>query len=199
MPANASGTSANGTPALHIHAACGENREIGIGGRQPWRLPGDLRLFHEATAGRVLVLGRLTFLGWPRAALEGRRPVVVTAQGGFGRPAQGTASAVVTAPGFDEALAVAEALERAAAGGGRPPRRGVCVTGGERVFAAAFACPRPLVLHLTLVHARFEADRFLPEWRHLPWTETARVEAVDGVDGAIRTTRLTLELPAGPR
>jgi len=68
------------------------------------------------------------------------------------------------------------------------------VCGGQRIYAEtlALAGTRPLRLHLTLVHAEVDGDTFMPEWRHLPWRETARRESADANH---RYSFLTLDLP----
>ncbi len=63
---------------LHLQVACAENRVIGRAGRLPWRIPEDLKFFHDQTAGQIVVLGRICFQTWPRVLLDGRRPVVIT-------------------------------------------------------------------------------------------------------------------------
>jgi dihydrofolate reductase len=145
-----------------------------MAGRQPWRIPEDLRRFHDLTAGVIVILGRSTFEGWPRAALDGRRPIVIT------RGTQPEKKDVRTAPSFEAALAIAESLPGE-----------IFVTGGERVFEAALALSRPLRLYLTLIHAKFPGDRTFPDWGRRTWTQLARTE---GSDGQLRFTFLTLEL-----
>ena len=53
---------------------------IGAGGRLPWHLPEDLRLFRELTAGSTVVMGRRTWDSLPERfrPLPGRRNIVVT-------------------------------------------------------------------------------------------------------------------------
>lgn len=159
---------------LHLEVACAENRTIGRGGRLPWNIPEDTRLFHEHTAGQVVILGRVSFDDWKGAAEDGRRAVVVTQH-----PVP--SSPLVFAGGtFAEALQIAETL---------PGRIHVC--GGERIYAEALALnDRPLRLNLTLVHATVEGDRHFPEWRHLAWREISRRESHDD---NFRYTFLTLE------
>ena len=157
--------------------ACAENRAIGLAGRHPWhplRIEEDLRVFHGQTAGRTVLLGRICFETWPRVTLDGRRPVVVTSNAGIERPG------VRVAPSFPAALAIADSMPGE-----------ICILGGQRIYEEALALPRPLTLHLTLVHATMPGDRFFPEWRHLPWRETFRRE---GADANFRYTFLTLEL-----
>ena len=160
---------------LHLIVACAENRVIGRDGLLPWRIPEDLKFFHDETAGQIVVLGRVCFETWPRAALDGRRPVVVT------RNAALASAGVRVAASLTEALAVAETL---------PGEIFVC--GGERIYteALALAGVRPLQLHLTLVHAEVAGDTFMPEWRQLAWREVSRR---DSADANFRYTFFTLE------
>ena len=72
---------------------------IGVGGRLPWRYPGDFRRFKRVTMGKTIVMGRKTFesIGHP---LPGRRNIVVTS-----RPF--SIEGVECVPSVDEALAQA--------------------------------------------------------------------------------------------
>lgn len=158
---------------LHLIVACAENRVIGRGGRLPWHIPEDTTFFHDQTAGQIVVLGRVCFETWPRVALDGRRPVVITRNGSL------ASDHVQVAASLADALAIAEAL---------PGEIYIC--GGERIYAEALALDRPMRLHLTLVQADVEGDTFFPEWRHLAWREIARRESRDA---HFRYTFLTLE------
>jgi len=158
---------------LHLIVACAENRVIGRDGRLPWKIPEDLKFFHDATAGQVCVLGRICFETWPGATRDGRQPIVVTH-----RPKLDGKS-VPVAGSLPDALALAETL---------PGEIYIC--GGEQIYAETLALPRPMRLHLTLVHADLPGDRFFPEWRHLPWRELARR---DSADANYRYTFYTLE------
>jgi dihydrofolate reductase len=159
---------------LNLIVSCSENRVIGRGGRLPWRIPEDWDFFQRQTAGQTVVLGRICFDTWPGADRDGRTPVVVTCQPPSSRPA------ARTAPSLPAALDLAEGLPG-----------DIYICGGQRIYEEAIALPRPIRLHLTLVHAEVPGDRFFPEWRHLPWRETARRE---GSDANFRITFLTLEL-----
>jgi dihydrofolate reductase len=158
---------------LHLIVSCSENRVIGRDGHLPWRIPEDWEFFQRQTRGQVAVMGRVCFDTWPGAQQDGRRAVVVTAHP---LPAGARAQAVDS---FPEALQAAESL---------PGEIYIC--GGQRIYEEAFALPRSLILHLTLVHAEVEGDRFFPEWRRLPWREVRRRE---GADANFRYTFLTLE------
>ena len=147
---------------LHLIVACAENRTIGRERRLPWRIPEDLKYFHDETAGQIVVLGRVCFETWPRVAQDGRRAIVITRDRSLAR------AGVHVAASLTEALAIAEML---------PGEIFVC--GGERIYAETLALKRPMRLHLTLVHANVEGDRFMPEWRHLAWREVSRRESAD--------------------
>ena len=158
---------------LHLIVACSENRVIGRQGKLPWRIPEDLQYFHDETAGQICVLGRVCFETWPRVALDGRRPVVVTRNRALTRPG------VHTAGSLHEALAIAEDL---------PGEIFIC--GGERIYAETLALTRPMRLHLTLIHAEIAGDTYFPEWRHLAWREVTRRASGDA---NYRYTFITLD------
>lgn len=147
---------------LNLIVACAENRVIGRGGKLPWRIPEDARFFHEETAGKICVLGRVCFETWPRATLDGRRCVVLSRHTALAR------ENVFVVPDLAAALARAEAL---------PGEIYIC--GGEKIYAESLALQRPMRLHLTLVHAEVPGDTFMPEWRHLAWREVSRRESAD--------------------
>jgi dihydrofolate reductase len=164
---------------LHVIVACSENRVIGRQGKLPWRIPEDLQYFHDETAGQICVLGRVCYDTWPRVHADGRRPVVLTSRplgpikpvardvrdGHAAAPVvlscsderQRLVHSPVPVPSLAEALTAAEAL---------PGEIFIC--GGQRIYEETFALQRPLLLHLTLIHATIEGDTFFPEWRHLP-------------------------------
>lgn len=147
---------------LHLEVACSENRVIGREGRLPWRIPEDLKFFHDETAGQTCVLGRICYETWPRVRLDGRRPVVITRNRDLEQPG------VRVAPSLAAALQISESLPGA-----------IYICGGERIYAETLALLRPMRLHLTLIHAEIAGDTHFPEWRHLSWREMARRESAD--------------------
>jgi dihydrofolate reductase len=153
------------TKLLHVIVACAENRVIGRDGKNPWRIPEDMKFFHDETAGQVCVMGRICFENWPRAGLDGRRPVVIASRPLPSRPDQ---AAPVVVHSLAGALAAAANL---------PGEIYIC--GGQRIYEETLALPRPLRLHLTLIHAEIPGDRYFPEWRHLAWRELSRRESSD--------------------
>jgi dihydrofolate reductase len=147
---------------LNLMVACAENRVMGRKNRLPWRIPEDLRVFHEETAGKTIVLGRICYQTWPRAREDGRRLVVVSSNRSLAR------DGVQVAGSVPEALGIAETMPGE-----------IYVNGGERIFEEVMSLDRPMRLHLTLVHAEVEGDRYFPEWRHLAWREVSRRASAD--------------------
>lgn len=158
---------------LHLIAACAANGVIGRLGRLPWHLPEDTARFEAATAGHTCILGRISFLGWSRAALDGRRPIVISRDATLARPG------VVVVPSLPAALAEAESHA------GK-----VFICGGETIYRESLALDRPMRLHLTLIDRDYEGDTRFPAWRHLAWHEVAREP---GLTSDPRLTFLTLD------
>ena len=138
---------------VSIVVAMDERRAIGNAGGLPWRLPDDLKRFKALTLGKPVVMGRRTWdsIGKP---LPGRHNVVVTRQ--HGRHLAGAT--------------VVGSLEQALAAAGDVPE--VCVIGGAEIYRVAL--PVTDVVHLTRVHATFDADTYFPELDPRQWTEVAR-------------------------
>lgn len=173
---------------LNVIVACAENRVIGRDGRLPWKIPEDLKFFHDQTAGQICILGRVCFETWPRAQKDGRRPIVVTSRSLAqlkptpAKPTEtpGAMMAPTLVPSLPAALAVAETL---------PGEIYIC--GGQRIYEETLALvDRPLRLHLTLIHADVPGDTSFPEWRQFTWRELSRRESMDAT---WRYTFLTLE------
>src|SRR5579883_2104221 len=89
---------------------------IGLGGKIPWRHPGDMRRFKRVTMGATVIMGRATFeeTGKP---LPGRRNIVVT-------------SRRLDVPGVEQVASVEEALARAG-------DADVWFIGGARIYEEA--------------------------------------------------------------
>jgi dihydrofolate reductase len=150
------------TKVLHLIVACSENRVIGRDGKLPWRIPEDLKYFHDETAGQICVLGRVCYETWPAVHEDGRRPVVITRNRALERPG------VRVAASLEEALAIADTLPGE-----------ICICGGQRIYEETLALTRPMQLHLTLIHALIPGDTYFPEWRHLKWRELSHRHSSD--------------------
>jgi dihydrofolate reductase len=93
--------------------AVADNGVIGAGGAIPWRLRTDQQRFKAMTMGKPIVMGRKTFVSFPRRPLPGRTNIIVT------RDPQFRAAGAVVTTSFAAARAVAhgDALRRSVADG----------------------------------------------------------------------------------
>jgi dihydrofolate reductase len=149
-------------------AAVADNGVIGAKGAIPWRQKSDMRRFKAMTIGRPVVMGRKTFVSFPRRPLPGRTNIVITRDVDFREP-----GALVTRS-LAEALAIAraDALRRSAAE--------IAVIGGAEIYAQAM--PFADRLEITEVHARPGGDTVFPAIDCSVWTEAAREDHPSGPD-----------------
>lgn len=128
-------------------AALGKNRVIGMEGRLPWHLPGDLRHFRELTRGGIVIMGRTTFASIGRP-LPQRENWVLSRTVGLQLPG------VRVFPSLETLL---QALDGKIA----------WVIGGEQVYRQLLPhCDRQV---LTEVEAEPEGDSYYPEFSSQEW------------------------------
>lgn len=129
---------------------------IGAGGRLPWHLPEDLRLFRELTAGSTVVMGRRTWESLPERfrPLPGRRNVVLTTDRSW------------AADGAERAGSVAEVLGR---------DEDLWIIGGGQVYAAFL--PHADRVVVTDVDTAVDGDTWAPELGS-EWVVSSRVPAI---------------------
>jgi dihydrofolate reductase len=134
-------------------AAMGRNRAIGLDGKMPWHLPGELQHFKATTMGKPIVMGRKTWesIGRP---LPGRQNIVISRNSDY--PQAG----IDLCASLQHALALADGAE-------------VMVIGGGELYKQALPLATRMVL--TLVDCEPEADTFFPCWDPAQWTELSRV------------------------
>jgi dihydrofolate reductase len=149
-------------------AAVADNGVIGAEGAIPWRQKSDMQRFKAMTMGRPIVMGRKTFVSFPRRPLPGRTNIVVTRDGGFR-----AAGAIVT-QSINDALTIArgDALRRSAAE--------IAVIGGAEIYAQAM--PFADRLEITEIHARPDGDTVFPAIDPKLWREVARENHPPGAD-----------------
>lgn len=63
---------------LSLIAAIGPNRELGYNNALIWHIKDDLAFYKSMTMGKNIIMGRLTFESLPKAALKGRKPIVLS-------------------------------------------------------------------------------------------------------------------------
>jgi dihydrofolate reductase len=146
---------------IPIVAAVAGNGVIGVDGRLPWHLPGDLPRLKALTLGHVLVMGRKTYdsIGRP---LPGRTTVVVT------RQPEWSADGVQVASSVPDALELASSLDD-----------DVFILGGAEIYAQTIGVTDRM--ELTEVHAKPEGDTYFPPIDWSAWRETSR-DPQDGFD-----------------
>ncbi len=152
---------------ISLVVAVAENGVIGMEGKLPWRLKGDMRFFRKITMGKPVIMGRKTFDSLPKV-LDGRDNIIITRQEGF---AAGGAFVVAS---WQEAMALA--CEKAAGRGADE----ICVIGGAQIYQRAL--PAAGRIYLTRVHARPRGDTVFPPLEKSEWREISR-EFHAGQDG----------------
>jgi len=148
--------------------AIAENGVIGAENAIPWRQKSDMQRLKAMTMGRPIVMGRKTFISFPRRPLPGRTNIVITRDADFH-----AAGAIVT-HSVDEALTIArgDALRRSAAE--------IAILGGAEIYAATM--PLADRLEITEVHASPPGNTLFPAIDPAQWEEVARERHASGPD-----------------
>ena len=130
------------------------NRAIGLSGKLPWKLPGDLRHFRQLTLGYTVIMGRLTFesIGKP---LPDRRNVVVSR----------TIDVMPEYPGVH----VVDSVEAAIALCRERDAEKAFVIGGAEIYQTALDADLVDRIEMTLVKATPEGDVFFPLLNAARW------------------------------
>lgn len=140
---------------ISIIAAMGEHREIGIENRLPWKLPADMQWFRRHTLGKPVLMGRNTYesIGKP---LPGRQNIILTRERNY----QVEGAQVVHH--LEEAISAADGAEE------------LMVIGGAALYEQLL--PMADRLYQTLVHARFPADSWFPDYTRGHWKQIERTD-----------------------
>jgi dihydrofolate reductase len=171
----------SGRPAVVLVVAVADNGVIGQGGKLPWRLKSDLRLFRAVTMGKPVLMGRKTYVSIGKP-LAGRTNIVVSRDRTFSAPG------IVVAPGVGEALASAR---------GDALRRGadeIAVIGGAEIYAQTLPVADRLIV--TQVHMRPPGDTILPPIDPAVWRVVECSEHAAGPDDAANFTLMVYERSA---
>lgn len=148
--------------------AVADNGVIGTQGGIPWRQKSDMQRLKAITMAKPIVMGRKTFVSFPRRPLPGRTNIVITRDKTF------RADGAVVTTSLEEALVIAraDALRRSAAE--------IAVIGGAEIYAQAM--PVADRLEITEVHARPGGDTLFPAIDRSQWKEVARASYPAGPD-----------------
>lgn len=134
-------------------AAMGRNRAIGLNGKMPWHLPGELQHFKATTMGNPIVMGRKTWesIGRP---LPGRQNIVISRNPNYSQ------HGIDLCASLQQAIEVANGTE-------------IMLIGGGELYRQALPLAARMVL--TLVDCEPKADTFFPAWDAAQWQELSRV------------------------
>ena len=136
-----------GKKTIILIAAMGSNRAIGLNGRMPWHLPGELQHFKESTMGKAMVMGRKTWQAIGRP-LPGRQNIVVSRNREF------------SAEGCDVVSSLDAAIDKARG-------KEVMIIGGGELYRQSMPIADQMIL--TLVDHAPEADTWFPDWDPRAW------------------------------
>ena len=129
---------------IALIVAYGRNRAIGLNGKMPWNIPGELKRFRSLTTGNAIIMGRRTFESIGKA-LPGRTNIVISSRPDY------------FAEGCMNARSLEEALDMA-----RSTGKEIFITGGAVVYGQAIdLCEK---LYITEIDESFDADTFFPEF-----------------------------------
>jgi dihydrofolate reductase len=157
--------------------AVAENGVIGASGAIPWRLKTDQQRFKAMTMGNPIVMGRKTFVSFPRRPLPGRTNIVITRDERF----RGAGAVVTTSFAAARAVALGDALRRSAAE--------IAVIGGAEIYAQWMDVADRL--EVTEVHARPDGDTLFPPIDAEKWEEVARERHPAGPDDSAEFSYVT--------
>lgn len=138
--------------------AVAENGAIGKDNNLLWHISGDLKRFKAITTGHSIIMGRKTYLSFPKRPLPDRKNIILT-------HGDTEFDGAFTAKNIDEALALCESDE-------------VFIIGGESIYRQFL--PYTTKIYLTRVHREYEADTFFPELNMEEWKITETDEHLDG-------------------
>lgn len=147
--------------------AVAENGAIGKDNNLLWHISGDLKRFKAITTGHSIIMGRKTYLSFPKRPLPDRKNIILTSGDAIFEGAY-------TAKNIEQALTLCDSDE-------------VFIIGGESVYRQFL--PYTTKIYLTRVHRSYEADTFFPTLNMDEW-ET--IETEEHIDGEPPFTYITL-------
>jgi len=144
------------TPKIYLIVATDLKGGIGLKGKLPWHLPGDMAFFKKTTVHtediqyrNMVVMGRVTWESIPEKhrPMEGRKNVVVTRN-----KAYKVDDGVIIVHSLTQALKAID--ERVA---------DIFIIGGAKIFQEAIKRCKIDAIYLTRIKKRFECDRSFPK------------------------------------
>ena len=138
--------------------AVAENGAIGKDNNLLWHISGDLKRFKAITTGHSIIMGRKTYLSFPKRPLPDRKNIVLTT-------GDTVFDGAYTAKNIEQALALCDSDE-------------IFIIGGESIYRQFL--PMTTKIYLTRVHHSYEADTFFPAINMDEWETIDTEEHLDG-------------------
>ncbi len=160
---------------VRVVVAVAENGVIGRDGDMPWRLSTDMKRFKATTMGKPVVMGRKTWVSFPKRPLPGRHNIVITRDPAYAAEGASVAASLEAAL----ALARAEGAEEA------------CVIGGGEIYAAAL--PLADSLDVTHILAEIDGDTYFPAIDPAIWREASSEDFPPGDKDSHATRHVVYE------
>lgn len=135
---------------ISIIAAVGNERQIGLNNKLPWKLSGDLENFKRLTVGNVVIFGRKTFesIGRP---LPNRTNAIITKQKDY------------KVDGAFVFNSLEDAVENF-------KDKNIFIGGGQKIYEEALSGKYKIDnLYITFVDYNGDADRFFPQIDFTKW------------------------------
>ena len=138
--------------------AVAENGAIGKDNNLLWHISGDLKRFKAITTGHSIIMGRKTYLSFPKRPLPDRKNIILTT-------GDNSYEGACTAKNIEQALALCDSDE-------------IFIIGGESIYRQFL--PYTTKIYLTRVHRTYEADTFFPTLNMDEWETIDTEEHLDG-------------------
>jgi dihydrofolate reductase len=158
---------------IALIAAHGQNREIGYENKLLWHISADLKRFKKITSGHTVIMGRLTFESINSKPLPNRRNIVLTRKR---MPDQ---------VGVEYASTKEEAIEKIG------DEELVFILGGSQIYKLFL--PMADWLYLTIVHSKYKADRYFPDYDIYSWKVIERTDVMDDISVDVEYSFITLQ------
>lgn len=142
---------------ITLIAAMGRNNEIGLGNKLLWKIPEDMKHFKSYTMGKVVVMGRQTFMSIGNKPLPGRKCIVLSTHDLHGM--------AIRAKTLQDVMSIEHCYPE------------IVVIGGASVYTQTMSIADKLVL--TYVDASFEADAYFPTVDTNIWKINSTVASSD--------------------
>lgn len=139
--------------------AVGENNEMGLNNKLPWRIPNDVKYFRAVTEFHTMIMGRKTFESLPRV-LPNRHHIVLTRDKEYTYKHKD----VTVVHSLNDLFAITSSHDE------------YFVIGGSQIFDLLL--PYTERIYLTVVHGTFEADTYFTQLDMDDWIITKEWDGV---------------------